>query len=84
VNYDEMFYGSVTVGERGQVVIPADARIELDFNPGDKLLAMRHPIHKGLILFKFQDAREFLDEMSRSMNKMMEEAERSETVEAIR
>ena len=33
------FYGSVTVGERGQVAIPAEARREQDINPGGKLLA---------------------------------------------
>lgn len=32
------FYGSATVGERGQIVIPAPARQELDIKPGDKLL----------------------------------------------
>jgi len=32
------FYGSVTLGERGQVVIPAQARKELGIEPGDKLL----------------------------------------------
>ncbi|MFW6125686.1 MAG: AbrB/MazE/SpoVT family DNA-binding domain-containing protein [Chloroflexota bacterium] len=32
------FYGSVTVSERGQIVIPADARRDFDFAAGDKLL----------------------------------------------
>ncbi|MBN1367430.1 MAG: AbrB/MazE/SpoVT family DNA-binding domain-containing protein [Dehalococcoidales bacterium] len=32
------FYGSVTVSERGQVVIPADARKDFDIGTGDKLL----------------------------------------------
>jgi len=32
------FYGSVTVGERGQVVIPAEARKDFGIQPGDKLL----------------------------------------------
>ncbi len=34
----EEFYGAVTLGERGQVVIPAQARKELGIEPGDKLL----------------------------------------------
>jgi AbrB family looped-hinge helix DNA binding protein len=35
---DTIFYGSATVGERGQIVIPAEARQSLDIKPGDKLL----------------------------------------------
>ncbi|MBS1719709.1 MAG: AbrB/MazE/SpoVT family DNA-binding domain-containing protein [Armatimonadetes bacterium] len=61
---DDSFYGSVTVGERGQIVIPAEARAELGFNPGEKLLVMRHPIHAGLMVFKISDARAFLEEFT--------------------
>jgi AbrB family looped-hinge helix DNA binding protein len=32
------FYGSTTIGERGQVVIPAEARNVLKIKKGDKLL----------------------------------------------
>jgi AbrB family looped-hinge helix DNA binding protein len=32
------FYGSVTVSERGQIVIPADARKDFNINTGNKLL----------------------------------------------
>lgn len=63
----DSFYGSVTVGERGQIVIPAEARGELGFQPGDKLLVMKHPIYHGIMLFKFEAVREFLDEMHRGI-----------------
>lgn len=56
------FYGSATVGDRGQIVIPAEAREELGFAPGDKVLVMRHPIHDGLVVFKLEKVREFLDD----------------------
>ena len=38
-------YGSVTVGERGQVVIPVEARKEYGLEPGAKLLVFSglHP-----------------------------------------
>jgi AbrB family looped-hinge helix DNA binding protein len=32
------FYGSVTVSERGQIVIPAEARKDFNIRTGDKLL----------------------------------------------
>lgn len=34
------FYGAVTVSERGQIVIPAQARRDLDISVGDKLLVV--------------------------------------------
>ena len=46
-------YGSVKVGERGQVVIPQDARAELGLRAGDKLLALGGiPGMPGIILIK--------------------------------
>jgi AbrB family looped-hinge helix DNA binding protein len=32
------FYGSVTVSERGQIVVPVDARKDFNINAGDRLL----------------------------------------------
>jgi AbrB family looped-hinge helix DNA binding protein len=34
------FYGSVTVSERGQIVIPAEARRDFNIQVGDKLLVL--------------------------------------------
>jgi AbrB family looped-hinge helix DNA binding protein len=41
------FYGSVTVGERGQIVIPAHARRDFGIKTGDKLLVFGDP-ERGL------------------------------------
>jgi len=68
--YSDAFFGTSTVGERGQVVIPAEARAEMGFQPGDKVLIMRHPIHKGLVIFKLEAVKEFLDEFSRDLKKL--------------
>jgi AbrB family looped-hinge helix DNA binding protein len=67
--FADAFYGSATVGERGQIVIPAEARAEIGFAPGDKVLIMRHPIYKGVMLFKIEAVREFLDEFAENLNK---------------
>lgn len=45
-------FGSATVGSRGQVVIPAHARKELDIKVGATLLAFSGPGGRGLFLFK--------------------------------
>ncbi len=34
------FYGSTTVGQRGQIVLPAKLREKFGINPGDKLLVL--------------------------------------------
>lgn len=44
------FVGSVTVGERGQIVIPVEARQRLGLKPGDKLLAFVNPLNNGIFL----------------------------------
>lgn len=49
------FYGSVTVGERGQIVIPAGLREKQGISPGDKLLVFGHPSGHGLMLARLQD-----------------------------
>jgi len=33
------FYGTATLGEKGQIVIPAEAREAMEIGKGDKLLA---------------------------------------------
>ena len=36
----DKLYGTTTMGVRGQVVIPAEARKDLNLNPGDQLMVM--------------------------------------------
>lgn len=45
------FYGAVTVSERGQIVIPAQARRDLAIGTGEKLLVMGGPAG-GILLIK--------------------------------
>ena len=50
-------FGVVKVGDKGQVVIPRDARKLYDIKPGDALLVLGD--QKGMVLLKteiFQDA----------------------------
>ena len=49
---EQMFFGAVTVGERGQVVIPAEARKAFGIDTGEKLLVFAHPSQHGIALVK--------------------------------
>ena len=69
-NFSKAFYGTATVGERGQLVIPAEARADMGFEPGDKVLIMKHPIHPGLMLFKIEAVREFVDDFNDNLGKI--------------
>ncbi len=46
------FYGMATVGEKGQIVIPADARKDMKLKTGDKLLVAHGPHGKVLVLMR--------------------------------
>ncbi len=45
------FYGAITVSERGQIVIPAEARRDFDIQVGDKLLVLGD-LKQGLAIIK--------------------------------
>jgi len=64
---DEMFYGTVTVGERGQIVIPAEARSEYEISAGEKLLIFGQPNHAGLMVVKMSGMIEFVEAMKRAL-----------------
>lgn len=44
--------GMATLNEKGQIVIPAEARACVDLHPGDKLLVICGPHQSGLMLIK--------------------------------
>ncbi|MFH1662995.1 MAG: AbrB/MazE/SpoVT family DNA-binding domain-containing protein [Chloroflexota bacterium] len=54
------FYGVTTVGERGQVVIPAEARRDYDIKPADKLVVLGGHNKGGIIITKAETLTRFL------------------------
>ncbi|MGD9117555.1 MAG: AbrB/MazE/SpoVT family DNA-binding domain-containing protein [Dehalococcoidia bacterium] len=54
------FYGSTTVGERGQVVIPAEARRDFELTPTTKLLVFGNQSHGGIMLTKAESVSELI------------------------
>jgi len=69
---DPHFWGSATVGERGQIVIPADARQELDIKPGDKLLIFTGMHGNSLNVMKAEQVTEFVSHAIAKLTKMDE------------
>ncbi len=59
------FYGSAVVGERGQIVIPAEAREELSIEPGEKMLVLGNRHTKMVVLMKADVMGRFADMMFR-------------------
>jgi len=53
-------YGSATVGERGQIVIPSDVRKYFSIKPGDKLIVFAKSEMIGLI--PVEEFSHFLDQ----------------------
>jgi AbrB family looped-hinge helix DNA binding protein len=72
---DDLFYGAVTVGERGQVVIPAEARRDANITPGDKLLVFRHGPGCGVALVKLDSLHEHMQFVQRVVSELNEESE---------
>ena len=53
-------YGSTRISQRGQIVIPAEARREMDLKPGTKLLVFGAMGKGGLTLMKAETVTRFL------------------------
>ena len=52
-------YGIVTISERGQIVIPKEAREALEIGPGEKLLVLGGGPHKSIVITRADHVREF-------------------------
>jgi len=70
---DSRLYGTVKVGDRGQVVIPVEARKELDIKPGDLLFVMAGRNRRGIAMVKADAMREVADRIMKEL-----EAEKQE------
>jgi AbrB family looped-hinge helix DNA binding protein len=60
-------YGSALVGLRGQVVIPAQARKDMDLKPGDRVVVVGG-LGKALGLMKSQDLEILMKKLIKGIN----------------
>lgn len=78
-NARKKFYGSVTVSDKGQIVIPVDARKDFDIKVGDKMLILGD-LDKGLVLTKSNFVMKMMEgtlKAMRSMESMIKDTENS-------
>lgn len=63
MSLEHYFFGSATVGERGQIVIPSEARKRFSISPGDKVLVMGHPHGGGVVICKIDAMKDVFSAM---------------------
>jgi len=68
-------YGAATVGERGQVSLPAEARRELGIDAGDKLMVFGNKLNGSIMLIKADVFEGFADFFMTKLNKLGEGAQ---------
>jgi AbrB family looped-hinge helix DNA binding protein len=66
-------YGTVKVGDRGQVVIPVKARKEFNIKPGDLLLVMAGKNRRGIAMVKADAMREFASKVLKGLEQNADE-----------
>lgn len=63
----DKLYGTTTLGARGQVVIPAEARRDLGLSPGDQLVVMGK-FGKALGLIKTEEMESFVQVIMQNLS----------------
>ena len=71
------FYGSITVSNRGQVVIPAEARRDFGIEVGDKLLVLGD-LDEGLAIVKASAFLEKYEPFSATIQSLMDDTQGDE------
>ncbi|HEX5455737.1 MAG TPA: AbrB/MazE/SpoVT family DNA-binding domain-containing protein [Candidatus Saccharimonadales bacterium] len=66
------FYGAATVGTKGQIVIPAEAREELKMGEGDKVVIVKAHHHNGLLLLNAEVLENHLADMQAKLKNQKE------------
>ncbi|PIP31208.1 AbrB family transcriptional regulator [bacterium (Candidatus Howlettbacteria) CG_4_10_14_3_um_filter_37_10] len=72
---NKKFYGSTTIGERGQIVVPAEARKDLNLDKGEKLLVFGMA-GDSILITKVSSFKKFQEEMTQKqeeINKILKE-----------
>jgi len=60
--------GTATLNEKGQLVIPAKAREELELTAGSKLIVMKGASKRALVLLKAEELEGMIKDLSDALN----------------
>lgn len=67
-------YGTASLNEKGQLVIPVDARAAMSLEPGSKLVVMSAPFgHEALIVVKTEVIERQMHDFASALNKPLED-----------
>lgn len=72
MHQDKKLYGTATVGTKGQVVIPADARKSLGINEGDRLYVVGSSQGKYVGFIKEEQLREVVSKLVENVESYQE------------
>ena len=70
MNKKMIFYGSSTVGERGQIVLPAKMRKEFNIKKGDKLLVIGNSILNHINLVSQETLNKYFENINKNINQI--------------
>ena len=70
-------YGATTVGQKGQIVLPADLRKERGIEPGDKLLVLMHEGGGPVLLVDADSVTLMLEQTGEALEKISKEVGKS-------
>jgi AbrB family looped-hinge helix DNA binding protein len=76
--HDKKLYGTATVGTKGQIVIPAEAREELGLAPGDRLYIAGSSTKKVLFCLKEDQLRTLVAKMTGDLDAVNEVLSKSD------
>lgn len=65
--HEKQLYGTATVGTKGQVVIPANAREALNIQAGDRLYVVGSQEKKWVGFIKEEQLRDMLDHLTNNI-----------------
>lgn len=59
--------GTATLNEKGQLVIPVDARNSLDLKAGSKVVIMSSPYRPALVIIKAEEVEAMVEDLTNAL-----------------